>query len=215
MSDSNHYKETIQTWNNIAQRYEDKFMDLLIYDDSYDSFINLISNSNASILEIGCGPGNISKYILKRLPNANYLATDVSSNMIELAKKNNPSAEVAILDCREIDSLQKKFNAIICGFVIPYINANDCNKLFKDLSSKLMDNGLLYLSFVEGDTVNSGYISGSEGNRTYFHYYEMKFVLNELNNNGLNVLHVISEDYTKSNGELEKHVVIIADKMRF
>ncbi|WP_236010765.1 hypothetical protein [Flavobacterium chungangense] len=39
------YKETFETWNKIAKLYEDKFMNLNIYDETYDffcSFLNII-----------------------------------------------------------------------------------------------------------------------------------------------------------------------------
>lgn len=30
------YKETFETWNNVASMYHDKFMDLDLYNDTYD-----------------------------------------------------------------------------------------------------------------------------------------------------------------------------------
>ena len=60
------YRETFETWNKVAQLYEDKFMDLDLYNDTYDQFCELLLKKNASILEIGCGPGNITKYLLSK-----------------------------------------------------------------------------------------------------------------------------------------------------
>ena len=48
------YLETHKTWNNIAQ----------LYNDVYKSFCDLLLRSDASVLEIGCGPGNITRHIL-------------------------------------------------------------------------------------------------------------------------------------------------------
>ena len=53
------YKETFKTWNKVASLYEDKFMDLDLYNNTYDYFCELVKD-NAKILEIGCGPGNIT-----------------------------------------------------------------------------------------------------------------------------------------------------------
>jgi tRNA G46 methylase TrmB len=58
------YKETSQTWNKFADLYADKFMDLPIYNETYDYFSTLLENKAPTILEIGCGPGNIPNYIL-------------------------------------------------------------------------------------------------------------------------------------------------------
>ena len=58
---SSSFKENHETWNKIAQEYEDKFLGIDLYNDSYDGFCTLIQKENASILEIGCGPGNITQ----------------------------------------------------------------------------------------------------------------------------------------------------------
>ena len=59
------YTETHKTWNKIAQLYEDVFMDLELYKDTYKKFCDLLSRKDASILEIGCGPGRFSEYLTK------------------------------------------------------------------------------------------------------------------------------------------------------
>lgn len=81
-------EETFQTWNKIADLYESKFMDLDIYDKTYDYFLNILNNKSSKILEVGCGPGNISKYLLTKRDDIHLLGVDVAENMIELARKN-------------------------------------------------------------------------------------------------------------------------------
>jgi ubiquinone/menaquinone biosynthesis C-methylase UbiE len=58
------YERTIKTWDKLAEKYQDVFMDLSLYDDSYDAFCALLQKKDATILELGCGPGNITKYLL-------------------------------------------------------------------------------------------------------------------------------------------------------
>ena len=87
------YQETFETWNKLASLYQDKFMDLELYNESYDAFCNSIAKENANILEIGCGPGNITKYLLLKRPNYQIYGIDVAPNMIELARQNNPTAK--------------------------------------------------------------------------------------------------------------------------
>lgn len=36
------YKETFETWNKVAIRYQEKFMDLDLYNESYDLICNSI-----------------------------------------------------------------------------------------------------------------------------------------------------------------------------
>jgi tRNA G46 methylase TrmB len=63
------YKETAATWNKIALLYQGRFMQLDIYNETYDFFCNSISKNAPAILEIGCGPGNITKYLLSKRPD--------------------------------------------------------------------------------------------------------------------------------------------------
>lgn len=42
------YKETFQTWNKLAQLYQDKFMDLGLYNLTYDFICQSIIKENAT-----------------------------------------------------------------------------------------------------------------------------------------------------------------------
>ncbi len=206
------YQETFQTWNKVAEIYQDKFMNFDLYNDSYDVFLDLILKTDSSILEIGCGPGNITKYILSRKNDLKIEGIDISENMIELAKKNNPTAKFEIMDCREIYSLKKKFDAIICGFCIPYLSNNDCKKLISDCKCLLNDNGILYLSFVDDNYGNSGYISRSNGDRIYFYYHNLNNLEKTLKSNHFEKNKLIQKNYKKIDGTDEIHTILISKK---
>ena len=206
------YTETINTWNKVAQLYEDKFLDLELYNDSYQKFCELLINQNASILELGCGPGNITKQLLRLKPQLDILATDVSENMIAHAKKNNPTITTQQLDARKLASLQCTFDGIICGFIIPYLAKEDLEKLCKDFNNKLHKNGILYLSYVEGNYEQSGFQTSSSGDRAYFYYYDSKFIAQTLVHNNFKILHQLEIPYQKSDNTLETHSILIAQK---
>ena len=128
----NRYKETFETWNKVALLYQDKFMDLDLYNETYDFVCNSIIKNKAKILEIGCGPGNITKYLLAKRPDFDIYGIDIVPNMIELAKRNNPTANFSIMDCRKISTLTTKFDGIICGFCLPYLSQTESAKLVAD-----------------------------------------------------------------------------------
>src|ERR1043165_8898678 len=95
------YKETIENWNKVAQSYQDKFMGLDIYNDTYDRFCELMAHG-AHVLEMGCGPGNITRYMRIKRPDLDITATDAAREMVKLAIKNNPGIDAFPLDCRDI-----------------------------------------------------------------------------------------------------------------
>lgn len=206
------YLETFETWDKIAQLYEDRFMDLDLYNDTYTAFCKVLKKTNASILEIGCGPGNITKFLLDTNPAFKISALDVSKNMVEIARTHNPKADFHIMDCRNINTIQNTFDGVICGFTIPYLSESDCSKMISDLNSLINDNGILYLSFVSGDYKKSGYLSGSKGDRTYFYYHNLQNIKRILDKNDFKTIEVIEKEYKKSDGTSETHTILLSKK---
>jgi len=204
------YKETFQTWNKVAKLYEEKFMSLQLYDDTYDAFCDLLPKINSAILEIGCGPGNITKYLLDRRPDLMIEAIDVSPAMIELARVNNPKPKFSVMDSREIDQFESKYEAVISGFCLPYLSEEDCSKLFNDCRRLLNKNGIIYLSFVEGEREQSGYQTASSGDRVYFYHHRLENINAELQKNDFEILKVWNKAYHRTDVEKEKHTILIA-----
>lgn len=207
----NKYEETFETWNKIAHLYEDKFMNLSLYDETYDFFCNTLKQEQVNIFEIGCGPGNITKYLLSKNPNLKITGIDIAPKMIELAKANNPSANFEVMDTRELGTLNQKFNAVMCGFCLPYLSEEDCSKLINDSAKILLNDGILYLSFVQGKHSESCFISGSTGDRTYFYYHTLENIINQLLIHHFDVIKLFNVNYPKAEN-IEIHTIIIAKK---
>lgn len=210
----NKYQETFTTWDKLAQIYQDKFMEFDLYNDTYETFLISINNySSAKVLEVGCGPGNISKYLLSKNPELQITAIDASEKMIELAKMNNPSVQCIEMDAREISKLTDQYDAIICGFCIPYLSQSDCKNLITDCKNLLKNAGTLYLSFVEGDDSKSGYQVGSSGDKIYFYYHPLDLLQETLKAHCFKTEHLIHKQYTKADKTEEIHTIIIASKI--
>ncbi len=206
------YKETFETWNKVAKLYQDKFMDLNLYNDTYDFICNAINKENAKILEIGCGPGNITKYLLFKRPDFDIFGIDIAPNMIELAKKNNPTASFAIMDSRQISDLDTKYDGIVCGFCLPYLSPQDSEKLISDCYNLLNENGHLYLSFVEGDPNKSDFQVGSSGDRVYFYFHNLDDLKAKLIESGFDQLNTFKVNYKRSENEIDIHTILTGKK---
>ncbi len=206
------YKETFETWNKVASLYQDKFMDLDLYNDTYDFICNSIAKDKAKLLEVGCGPGNITKYLLSKRPDFDIFGIDIAPNMIELAERNNPTASFAIMDSRQIGELKIKYDGIVCGFCLPYLSQTDSVKLITDSYNLLNDNGVIYLSFVEGDQSKSGFQVGSSGDRSYFYYHTLDGLIKQLIASKFEELKIFKVEYKKSETEKDTHTILIAKK---
>ncbi|CAM1365137.1 Trans-aconitate 2-methyltransferase [Tenacibaculum sediminilitoris] len=191
----NQEQNTVDVYNKIAQAYQDKFMEATVYHHSYNALVNHIKPSHKKVLDVACGPGNITKYLLKKNPNLSVLGTDAAEKMVSLAKQNNPKASFNVLDCRDITSLQQGFDIIIFGFCFPYLTKEDALKLIKDAATMLHPNGLLYISTMIGNYKKDSRITASSDgkNSMFIHYHEPEYLIEALEEQEFKIL----ENYTK------------------
>jgi len=205
---------TLETYNNAAKNYQARFMGMDLYHDTYDSFCALIKKQNASVFEIACGPGNVTRYLLSNRPDFRIFGIDLAPNMVELAKINNPNADFQVMDCRNIDKLKNSFDAIMCSFCMPYLSKEECAKLIAVSSKLLNPNGLLYLSTMEGDYSNSGFetTSFSGPDKVFIYYHQADFLSDCLINNGFQIVDLQRKICPESNGTFFKDMIFIAQK---
>lgn len=207
------YIKTIETYDSVVMNYENKFMDMDLYDDKYDLFCSLLTKES-KVLDVGCGPGNIAKYFLKIRPDLKITGIDLSPNMIERARINNPTAEFIVKDAMEINQLDETYQGIVVGFCFPYLSKEDCGDLIKQASEKLEVNGLLYISTMEDDYEKSGYetTSFSDGKEVFVYYHQEEHLCSELERNGFVVLKLERKDYPEPDGTFLTDMIFIAKK---
>ena len=203
-------KIAVDIFNKHATSYESKFMDVSLYHHSFDVFCKLIMKQNATVLELACGPGNITKYLLHIRPDLNILATDLAPNMVELAKANNPTAQVQLMDSRAIKQLHKKYDAIMVGFCLPYLSKEEAIQLIKDASNALHLNGVIYLSTMEDDYSKSAFKKGSAGDEIFMHYHQADYLSAALIENGFVINELIRQAYPEKDGSQTTDLILIA-----
>ena len=202
----------VEVFNKMAHVYQSKFMDVNLYEDTFDFFCNAIEKENAEVLELACGPGNITKYLLNKRPDFKILGTDLSVNMIELAKANNPSAQFKIMDGRDIATISKKHDAIMCGFFLPYLSKEETIKLIHDTSNIVNSKGLFYISTMEDDYNKSAFKKGSGGDEIFMHYHQADYLIQALTENQFKILKVDRKEYPALDGSKVVDLILIAEK---
>lgn len=188
-------------------------MNVDLYGDTFDFFCDHLTKKDAEVLDIACGPGNISRYLLNKRPDLKLLGIDLAPNMIDLARINNPEAEFRVMDCMDISSLDKKFDGIVFGFCFPYLSEEVCAKLIGDAAALLNKDGVLYISTMEENEENrSGIRTSSRGNQLYMYYHTEKHLSKAIEENHLRVLDLQRKVYPGSDGTKTTDLVIIAIK---
>lgn len=117
--------------------------------------------TNKKVLELGCGYGENCEYFLEK--GASYvLGTDISNNMISIAKENiqNKNCEFQILPMEDISKINNKFDIIISSLAIHYVE--DFEKLLNDVYNLLNNDG--YFIFSQEHPIGTGTILNTECN---------------------------------------------------
>lgn len=209
----NEIQSAVAVFDKLADVYQDKYMDVSLYHHSFDLFCDQITLENAKILELACGPGNITQYLLKKRPDFKILGTDLSPNMVELAKINNPTAEFQLMDCREIGRLDQRYDAIMCGFCLPYLSKEEAIQLVQDASELLNPNGVLYISTMEDDYSKSGPKTSSDGaHQLYMYFHQADYLTAALQEHGFKTINLQRQDYPTQDGTKTTDLLIIAGK---
>lgn len=206
--------QSVNTYNIAAENYESKFMTLNLYNDTYDLFCNYIVDKKPTLLEIASGPGNVTKYLRNKRPDFNIIGIDLAPNMVALAKKNNPEVDFKVMDCNNISSINSYFNAIMCGFCMPYLSKEACEKLILDAATLLNPNGIFYISTMEGNYDKSGYefTSFSGDHKVFIYYHQEAFLTECLVKYGFEILDLKRKKYPEPDGSFLTDMIFIAKK---
>ncbi len=202
-----------EAFDKSAKIYQDRSMDVSLFAEGLDLFCDNIAAGNAGILDIACGPGNITKYLLDRKPDYEILGIDLSPNMLDLARINNPRAKFELMDCREISSIKRQFEGIVCGFCLPYLTAEETVELVADVAGLLVPGGMFYLSTMEeDDQIKSRYQISSSGDKVYVHYHRGDFLTKVLLDNNFEVVDTKRFRAPDKHGEMITDLVLTGRK---
>lgn len=180
----------VSVFDRRAVDYQEKFMDVSRYHASLDLFCERVSPSGAEVLELACGPGNNTRYLLQKRPDFRILGTDLAPRMVELAQANNPDASFQVMDCRAVSQLNRTFDAVMCGFGLPYLTREEAAQLIADAAGVLQPGGILYLSTMEDDYAKSGIHQSSAGDQLYLYYHQADYLSEALHAHGFSLLHL-------------------------
>jgi cyclopropane fatty-acyl-phospholipid synthase-like methyltransferase len=175
-------------------------MDVSAYQAHLDFAISSVSAEHIQLLELGCGPGNVLKYINSNYPQINLTGLDLSQSMLSLASQNVPKSEFLNMDIRHIDQIRKNYDIIIAPFCIPFLSYNDFGILIQNCSAILNKQGILYLSTMEGPPERAGFekTSFSCDYEVYFNYYSQEQIEEQLRRCNLEVLKQITQPYDQT-----------------
>ena len=113
---------SVNTFDRLAETYAGKYLALDTYDAYYREFCSHVTRQGASVLDVACGPGNVSAFLVRERPDLQVLGIDLAPNMVRLAQAHVPSASFLVHDCRYLADLGRVFDGIAYAFGLNYLN---------------------------------------------------------------------------------------------
>ena len=101
-----------------------------------------------SILDLGCGNGNVTAQLLSVFPNAQYTLVDASEEMLNLCKVRFKDYHIHCVASyfQDFEFNKNAYDFIVAGFSLHHCNSEDKKELFKKIYAALKPNGIFSCS---------------------------------------------------------------------
>ena len=112
------------------------------------------------ILDLGCGTGNLTDEILKKFPEAEIDALDLSENILSESRKrfaHTPNIRYIHADFRGLHLPPGSYDLVMSSIAIHHIEDPDKIKLYKEVCQALSGNGLFIFADQTRGTTNEIY----------------------------------------------------------
>ncbi|AET67782.1 methylase involved in ubiquinone/menaquinone biosynthesis [Desulfosporosinus orientis DSM 765] len=202
--------KTITAYDKHCDVYNDKFKEFEPYVQKIKEFIELLE-PGMKVLDLGCGPGNVSRQLMLSGKEFSIEGIDLSEEMVKLARKNVPSGKFSCRDLRDISFPAESFDAILLSFCIVHLDGTEMADLLKKVAKYLKQERRLYLSFMEGKKDGFEKTSFSE-EELFFYYHSLEKVQDILKDNHLSINKLTKQGYLESDGSITTDVFIFASK---
>ena len=136
-------------FEDFSEQYFDLYMNVDLYSGALDYLADLTEEGQKQLLDLGCGPANLSYYLDKQIDGLKITGIDLSEKMISLAKQNLPEGKFITSDIMDLPEFNHQFDIILLGFIIPYLSPVETQSLLATLSDLISESGLLYISAID------------------------------------------------------------------
>src|SRR4030095_12337643 len=116
-----------------------------------DTFADEIlkSSGNGVVCELGCGPGQVARYLKDR--GLNIRGIDLSPEMVRVAGELNPDIPFSAGNMLAMDVPDGSFAALVLFYSIIHIKREDVTRALREMKRVLSPGGTVFLAFHGGE----------------------------------------------------------------
>ncbi len=183
----------IDCYNRTAKQYADKFMNELAGKHFDKLLLTAFAEENkdrGKMIDLGCGPGQTTKFLYDRGATA-ITGTDLSAEMINVAKQLNPEISFELADMLKLQYADDSFGAAIAFYSIVHFDEEQILIAFNEIRRILKPSGELLFSFhVGNNTIHLAEFLDEQVNID-FNFFESENIKVLIRDAGLEIIDVI------------------------
>lgn len=203
--------QTVESYNHCADSFVQLYTDLGWFEPYFREVSDLLKEG-AAILDLGCGPGNVARFLMNQHKGYQVVGVDLSAAMLQYANQYVPGGEFILADLRYL-ALPQTFDAVIASFCIIHFNDGETADLLRKTFDFLKDGGYFYLSFMHGGTAGFEKTNFSGSEMFFFNYFTPEAIMALLEETGFRVLSTYRHDYQRAADKIVQDIVVIAQKI--
>ncbi len=97
-----------------------------------------------TVLDLGCGNGNLTTLLIKNFPKATFTMVDASAEMIELCRKQYENYHVKYVNSyfKDFPFEKDSYDLVVAGFSLHHCDADEKQSLFNKIYNALKIGGI-------------------------------------------------------------------------
>jgi ubiquinone/menaquinone biosynthesis C-methylase UbiE len=191
----------IEFYSNYSEQYDEKIGTLSQYNQSYIDFVNKAVYKR-NLLDIACGPANVSMFIKSLLTDIDITCVDLSEKMLEIAKSKLKVGTFYKSDMLNIQIPPLQYDLIVCAFGLPYINSSQVNQFVSQLYKFTHSESIVYVSCMQGETSGFETMSFANGEEAFVNQHSKHSIEQSFINSGYTLIGYQEQDYLEHNGTI-------------
>jgi ubiquinone/menaquinone biosynthesis C-methylase UbiE len=148
------------------------------------------------VLDIGCGAGNLLKSLREGNENAKFHGIDISPKLVEMAKSNNPEADIIVGDAENMTYKSDEFDSIFMSEALEHML--DHKKSISEAFRVLKKGGKFVVTVPNRDWLQydfyKPFIDKNEFQPVQDHYFCVNELKDILTTSGFKIKKIIGSD---------------------
>lgn len=155
-----------ELWNECHKNFIKSREDIVI-DEWLDTFSEIIANCKMPIIDLGCGSGNDTLYLINK--GKKTISLDCSDYAIEKIKENIPETTTILHDMTKTFPFEENFTeVVIADLSLHYFSKDVTNQIISEISRILTPNGHLLIRVNSMNDTNFGVGQGKEIEKHFY-----------------------------------------------